>query len=93
LEDPGFCQETSLDNSLLQVKKIHKKWWIVDAKTHREWEVLFKMAEGYIELLDWATGYLGSQYAKIPYETLLLHLAEGYTERLQRLIKRVSILG
>ena len=93
LEDREFCQETSMDNSLLQIKKIHGKWWLVDTKTDREWEVLFKMAEGDVELLDWATEYLGTHHAKTPYETLLLHLAEEYTERLQRLIKRLSILG
>jgi hypothetical protein len=85
MENPSFCREASTPGSALQMKKLNGAWRLVDGKTPQEWKQGFNMGEGLIEIIQWANKHLMEKKGQMPYEQMILSLAEGYTQRLQKM--------
>ncbi len=85
LEDPSFCQEQKAQGSALQMRKVDGSWRLITEKGKQEWDEVFKLGQGLLEIMQWANDYLAKKRGRMPYEELMLSLAEGYMERLTAL--------
>jgi hypothetical protein len=94
LEDPQFCTNPALEGSSLRLEKLQGSWQIVEAKSPVEWNQAFRFGEGIPEILGWAKAFIVKTNEKsIPYEDLMLSMANGYFQRIQGLIEEVSKVG
>ncbi|MBN1106474.1 MAG: tetratricopeptide repeat protein [Deltaproteobacteria bacterium] len=90
LENPAYCQETSVPNAALQIKKIGGSWQLVDGKRPEEWKQADVLGSGFPEIALWLDKFLSENKGKMAHEEMLINLAKGYTQRVAALAAKVK---
>ncbi len=89
LEDRNMCNESPVEDSAFQIKKIDGKYKLISAKSDKEWNMGFKVGEGMIGLLKWAQAYVKTNGGRGDYEEFMINFAKQYKSRLMKMMSQI----
>lgn len=91
IKDKRSCREETVEGSSFQVRKVDGSWRLVNGKTDEEWNQVFALGEGMVDIIKEAKTYLTGNKDKMSYNQLALSLAVTYTQRLQGVIVEAKL--